>query len=148
MRKINNNICESAVPVVGGLQEGSIGLLPTGGLRQLSAVKLVHSLLDDAFAGGKHLTYIDGAFCRFHNTHWIAMSEPELGGAILHHLSAEASQSSQRTRALIREIIDLLRMRQATRPDRNRLVEPLPVINVANGELWIGVDGSVERRPP
>ena len=173
MRKIISDICESAVCAVDKLKDDSVGGVGTRGSHRLSAeakksicsiaamrhmaqsptiaaissVKLVHSLLDEAFAGGRHLAYIDGAFRRFISTHWIAMSEPELGGVILHHLPAEGSQGSQRTRAIIREVIDLLKMHQATGTDRSRLSEPLPIINVANGELWIRADGSVERRP-
>ena len=108
---------------------------------------LVRAVLDAAFAGGAHLAYTDGAFQRFQHTHWITLSADELGGIILRHLPPETGQVGRHLGAVIREIIDLLKMHRATGPDRARLAEPLPIINVANGELWIGLDGTVELRP-
>lgn len=109
----------------------------------------MQAVLDAAFAGGAHLAYTDGAFRRFTGTHWAPLSDAELGGVVLHRLSLEAStnRGGQRSRTIIREVIELLKMHRATGADRSRLDEPRPVINVANGELWISADGSVELRP-
>lgn len=114
---------------------------------RMSVIELVTTVLDVAFASGAHLTCNDGAFSRFIGTHWVALSDAELGGIILHHLPAQDSRVRQGARSVIREVIDVLKMRQATRTDRSHLDKPLPIINVANGELWITPDGSVERRP-
>lgn len=104
-------------------------------------------VLDNAFAGGAHLAYANGGFRRFSGTHWLTLSDAELGGVILQHLPTGAGRGRQGARATIREVTDLLKMHQATGPDRSHLNEPLPVINVANGELWIMPNGPVELRP-
>lgn len=103
-----------------------------------SSMDLLQAVLDAAFAGGAHLAYTDGAFRRFTGTHWAPLSDAELGGVVLHRLSLEASTNrvGQRSRTIIREVIELLKMHRATGADRSRLDEPRPVINVANGELW------------
>lgn len=113
----------------------------------LDALSIGQLVIDDIFARGAHLTCSDSGFLRFNGTHWIPLSEAELGGMVLRHLYVETGQGPQRPRAVTREVIELMKMRQATGPDRSRLNEPLPIINVANGELWITPDGSVERRP-
>lgn len=113
----------------------------------ISPVGLQEMVLDAAFAGGSHLTYTDGAFSVFDRTHWKPLREAALGGIILQHLSAARRVSGQRPRALIREVIDLLKMHRATGLNHPAHREPSPIINVANGELWILPDGAVELRP-
>ena len=111
------------------------------------AVGLMHIVLAAAYAGGRHLAYTDGAFQCFDHTHWRPLSEKELGREILTHLPSATNRGGRQARALIREVVDLLKMHRATGPDRARLDDPPPIINVANGELWVGPDGSVELRP-
>lgn len=111
------------------------------------AVSLMHIVIDATFKGGAHLAYTDGAFRRFDRTHWRPLSVEELGREILAHLPPAARLGGRQARTLVREVIDLLKMRQATGPDRSHLDEPLPVINFANGELWIDPEGLVELRP-
>ncbi|WP_156633816.1 DNA primase family protein [Methylobacterium sp. Leaf113] len=109
-------------------------------------VALMRDVLRKVYKGGSYLTYTDGVFRYFTGTQWTLLSDAQLGGVILHHLPAAAKWGGQRTRSSIREVIDLLKMHRATSPDLSRLNEPLPIINVANGELWIGENGSVELR--
>lgn len=111
------------------------------------AVSLMHFVLDAIYEGGAHLAYTDTSFWHFDRTHWGLLSEKELGREILAHLASAAKRGGRQARGLIREVIELLKMQQATGADRARLGDPLPVINVANGELWIGDDGSIELRP-
>ncbi|MCJ2065825.1 hypothetical protein MKK63_24420 [Methylobacterium sp. J-088] len=116
-------------------------------LETLDALSIGQLVVDDIFARGAYLTCTDSEFLRFSGTHWIPLSEAELGGMVLQHLHLGTGRGQQRPRAVTREVIELLKMRQATGTDRSRLNEPPPVINVANGELWITPDGSVECRP-
>ncbi|TXM64346.1 hypothetical protein FV226_26625 [Methylobacterium sp. WL12] len=111
------------------------------------AVSLVRIVLDAAYGGGAHLAYAGGAFRHFDRTHWKPLSKEKLGRSILNHLPSAANRGGRQARTIIQETVDLLKMHRATGPDRARLDDPLPIINVGNGELWIGVDGSVELRP-
>lgn len=111
------------------------------------AVSLMRVVLDADFEGGAHLACTDGVFRRFDRTHWRPLSVEELGRAILVHLPPGPNRGGRQARTQIREVVDLLKMQQATGPDRARLDDPLPILNVANAELWIRLDGSVELRP-
>ena len=111
------------------------------------APALMRQVLDADFDEGAHLEYTGDVFWHFRRTHWVKLSEKELGKVILKHLLAGPVQSGRRARAMVREVVDLIKWNRATEPDRSRLAEPLPVINAANGELWIREDGSVELRP-
>ena len=111
------------------------------------AVSLVRIVLDAAYGGGAHLAYAGGAFQHFDRTHWKPLSKEELGRSILNHLPSAANRGGRQARTLIQETVDLLKMHRATGPDSVRLNDPLPIVNVGNGELWIGVNGSVELRP-
>lgn len=104
---------------------------------------IMRSVLDAAFAGGVHLAYSDNSFRHFDGKRWSTLSEVELGRVILHHLPVDVSNAGRR----IREVSDLLKMHRAIGPSPSRFDEPLAIVNVANGELWIAPDGSVEHRP-
>ena len=106
---------------------------------------LMQWVLDADFAGGEHLEHSKDSFSYFTGTHWSALSDAELGGRIINHLPAGCGKRSN-MRATVREVIDLLKMQRATSKSTVHLDEPLPVINVANGELWVASNGTIELR--
>jgi P4 family phage/plasmid primase-like protien len=110
-----------------------------------STVNLSHLVLDSAFAGGEHLAYTDGAFRRFNRTHWASLSEEELGRIVLKHVGPEGTRR-QRTPSLIRDVIATLRHATASTASDEE-TDASPIINVANGELWVEKNGTVVLRP-
>lgn len=108
------------------------------------AINLTQIVLDAEFAEGMHLAYTNGAFRFFDRTHWTTLSEAELGHIILKHIR-RGSVLRQRSPLVIRDVIATLRHASAT-TTLNRVADARPIINVANGELWFGKDGT-ELRP-
>ncbi len=133
-------------PVVGAKRPASRSSRPAVSA-PITATDLLSKVLDAEFAGGAHLAYSDRELRRFNHTHWMKLSEEELGGLILQHLPVGPTKGAARSRATVREVVGLLKMHRATGADRSRLQEPLPIINVRNGELWINEDGSITLKP-
>ena len=107
---------------------------------------LVGNVLCTSFGGGSYLNYHDDTFQYFNGTHWVQMSDAQLGGIILSNGSLELCEEKASS-TTIREAIRLLKMICARDKVSTLHHEPPPVINVVNGELWILKDGSVELRP-
>ena len=110
------------------------------------SVSLANQVLNTNFGGGSHLAFCDEAFQHFEGSHWVELPETQLGGTILNSGLATAT-GRHRSSTTARETIALFKMMCARDPFATTLVEPPPVINVANGELWLAEDGSAELRP-
>lgn len=120
-----------------------VALTPVTGTHD--AISIAQIVLDAAFAGGAHIAYTGGTFRRFERTHWISLSEADLGGIVLKNI-ADKELRRQRTPALIRDVIATLRHATASSA-AGEVAEALPVINVRNGELWLDENGIVALRP-
>jgi hypothetical protein len=107
---------------------------------------LMRSVLDQWFAGGKHLMFApDGQFWEFDVKLWRPVSDAWIKGKILDAVQTGARQT---TASLVSQTLALLKAKLATKEDRlGFIAEPPPVINCANGEVWIAKDGSAELRP-
>jgi P4 family phage/plasmid primase-like protien len=118
----------------------------SAGNRSDAAEALMHSVLDQWFAGGKHLMFaLDGQFWEFGGKWWGPVSDAWIKGKVL---EAVQTGSHQTTASLVNQALALLKAKLAAKEDRlGFVVNPLPVINCANGEVWIAEDGSVELRP-
>ncbi|MCJ2052934.1 DUF5906 domain-containing protein [Methylobacterium sp. J-070] len=110
-----------------------------------SIVDLTQIVLDAEFAGGAHLTFTDGAFEWFGGTHWVRLSEEQLGRIVLPYILRGGS-TRQRVPAQIRELITILRHASAS-PVRDRETESPPIINMANCELWFDATGKTTPQP-
>jgi P4 family phage/plasmid primase-like protien len=107
---------------------------------------LMRSVLDQWFAGGKHLMFApDGQFWEFDVKLWRPVSDAWIKGKILDAVQTGANQT---TASLVSQTLALLKAKLAAKEDRlGFITNPPPVINCANGEVWIATDGSVELRP-
>ena len=121
---------------------------PTGS-RSDAAEALMHSVLDQWFAGGKHLVFaLDEQFWEFEVKQWRPVPDEWIKGKVLDVVQTSAVGSSQNTASLVNQALGLLKAKLAAKEDRLGFVAaPPPVINCANGEVWIAEDGSVELKP-
>jgi putative DNA primase/helicase len=105
--------------------------------------------LDRFFEGGKHLTVgTDGRFWNYDARLWGQVSDQWIEGRVLEAIEMKPVRTQQHTFSLVRQVRNLLHAKLACNEDQlTFLTEPAPVINCANGELWIGTDGAVELRP-
>lgn len=111
------------------------------------AEQVLQLVLDQHFLGGQHLIfYGDGQFWCFEGRKWAPFRCELLDQRVLatiqnvpHKLSSTSIVGQVRALAQAKRAVetDLLRFEGA----------PLPVINCANGELWIADDGAVDLRP-
>ena len=120
----------------------------SAGNRSDAAEALMHSVLDQWFAGGKHLVFgQDGQFWEFEVKFWRPVTDPWMRGKVLEAIQANAVNSGQNTASLVNQTVALLKAKLAVKEDRlSFAAEPSRVINCSNGELWINDDGSVELR--
>ena len=121
---------------------------PTLSQRGDAAETLVQVLLDRQFAGGKSLIFgTDGQFWHYSGKLWEPVPAKWIDGRILETLRTSPVQTSATSASLLRQARTLLEAKLAMKEDLFAFTaEPPPVINCANGELWIGPDGSVELR--
>jgi P4 family phage/plasmid primase-like protien len=105
-------------------------------------------MLDQHFAGGKHLMLsADGRFWHYDGRVWRPAEDQWICGKALKTIRANPIRG-QRTAPLLGQVLTLLKASLAANDnllDFN--VTPLPIINCANGELWLTADGGVELRP-
>jgi putative DNA primase/helicase len=113
-----------------------------------AAEGLMQVVLDRYFNGGKHLVRgSDGRFWHYDVRLWRVVTDEWVSGKILKILQANPVKG-QKTAPLLRQVITLLKAKLATEKDALAFVaNPRPIINCANGELWIGDDGEVRLRP-
>jgi P4 family phage/plasmid primase-like protien len=113
------------------------------------AEQVMRLVLDQRFAGGKYLLYAtDGQFWAYDGRKWSVLLAKSLERTVLEVIRGLPNRSGQGTAGLLKQVMTLLAASQAIDDDRlHFLSEPPPVINCANGELWIGEDGTVELQP-
>ena len=113
-----------------------------------AAEGLMHLVLDRYFRGGKHLMLsTDGRFWHYDGRLWRPVQDQWVAGKVLEIIQGNPVKN-QKTASVLSQVLTLLRAKLAVKDDLLGFVaEPAPVINCANGELWIAQDGSVELRP-
>ena len=123
----------------------SISRYPSAALSERgdAAETLLQVLLDRQFAGGKLLTFgTDGRFWHYSGKFWQPVPDQWIDGRILETLQTSPVQTSATSASLLRQARTLLEAKLAIKEDLFAFTaEPPPVINCANGELWIGPDG-------
>jgi putative DNA primase/helicase len=112
------------------------------------AEKVMHLVLDRHFGGGKHLLLgPEGRFWFYDIRLWRPIPDKWVSGKVLQVIQANP-MPGQNSASLINQTLTLLKAKLATKDDvLSYTAEPPPVINCANGEVWIADDGSVELRP-
>jgi putative DNA primase/helicase len=112
------------------------------------AYALAKRLLDDSFKGGAHLLRsVDGAYWVFNGSHWRATTD----AVVCKMLMAKAINSfagCANLQQLVGNAKKTLDHMQASDDDLMGFNDdPLPVVNCANGEVWLDKDGKAELRP-
>src|SRR5262249_52964831 len=75
------------------------------------------------------------------------VSDQWVSGKVLEAIQANPVKN-QKTASMLSQVLTLLKAKLAVKDDVLRFVDdPPPVINCANGELWIRPDGTVDLRP-
>jgi putative DNA primase/helicase len=112
-----------------------------------AAEQLMQLVLDRHFNGGKHLLLsTDGQFWHYDVRLWRVVPDQWVSGKVLEVIQGNPPKN-QKTASLLGQVLTLLKAKLAVKDDRLSFVaNPPPVINCANGELWIGPDGSLDLR--
>jgi putative DNA primase/helicase len=105
-------------------------------------------VLDRHFNGGKHLMLpTDGRFWHYDGRLWRVVQDQWVSGKVLEVIQSNPVKN-QKTASLLGQILTLLKAKLAVKDDvLSFVVKPPSVINCANGEVWIGPDGTVDLRP-
>jgi len=113
-----------------------------------AAERLMHLVLERNFSRGKHLMLCpDGRFWQYDVRLWRPVPDQWVSRMVLETIEANPVKK-QNTSSLIGQVLTVLRAKVAVKDDVLGFVaDPPPVINCANGEVWIADDGSVELRP-
>ena len=113
------------------------------------AEAVARTLLDQHFGGGRDLLFAsDGRFWRYDDKVWSPVSRNVIQRLALETMHTLDDGSWRNKAGLLKQVVTLLLSQTAVDDDRLRfLASPLPVINCANGELWINPDGTVELKP-
>jgi putative DNA primase/helicase len=112
-----------------------------------AAERLMQLVLVRNFGGGKHLMLcLDGRFWHYDERLWSAVPDQWISKMVLETIEANPVKN-QNTSSLMGQVLTVLKAKVAVRDDVLGFVaDPAPVINCANGELWIAEDGNVELR--
>jgi hypothetical protein len=112
-----------------------------------AAEQLMQLVLDRHFNGGNHLMLsTDCQFWHYDARLWRVVQDQWVSGKVLEIIQANPVKQ-QKTASLLSQVLTLLNAKLAVKDDALSFVaNPPPVINCANGEVWIGPDGSVELR--
>ena len=107
---------------------------------------LSNTVIETVFKKGKHIiTEPNGQIWAFHKTHWKLMSDEYLGKIVYGVLDILKSktQIDGNEVTFVQNAVRAIRMRSATLVSRLfNLDRYLPVVNCANGEVWINRDGT------
>lgn len=127
------------------LAKQNAGLVP--GDAGLAVARQVRS---EAFSDGKHvLRSPDGRFFRFATTHWVQISDDHIRKLIFNaanHAFASSGEPSLQT--LVNKAVACFKDMLGVDESIGDFPDDIDaIINVLNGELWIGLDGSVKVRP-
>jgi P4 family phage/plasmid primase-like protien len=111
------------------------------------AERLMQLVLERSFSRGKHLMLgTDGRFWHYDVRLWRPVSDQWVSKMILETIQANPVKK-QNTAPLMGQVLTVLKAKVAVKDDVLGFVaDPPPVINCANGELWIAEDGSVDLR--
>lgn len=109
---------------------------------------LAQGIVDQHFAGGAHLIYAqDGQFWAYNGRLWAPVGVDVIRQHAL-LLWKQLPKPKPSADTAMRQALSVLSAQVAVADDRLRFSgEPLPVINCANGELWIDPLGTLELRP-
>jgi putative DNA primase/helicase len=113
-----------------------------------AAERLMQLVLERNFNRGKHLMLCpDGRSWHYDVRLWRPVPDQWVSKIILEAIQVNPVKK-QNTASLISQVLTVLRAKVAIKDDVLGFVaDPAPVINAANGEIWIAADGSVELRP-
>ena len=111
------------------------------------AERLMQLVLERSFSRGKHLILgTDGRFWHYDIRLWRPVSDQWVSKIILETIQANPVKK-QNTASLITQVLTVLRAKVAVKDDVLGFVaDPSPVIDAANGEIWLADDGNVELR--
>lgn len=114
---------------------------------QDQSYRLAQIVLNEYFEGGKHLLFApDGRFYIYGKTHWIPLPDAYLGKVLIQE-AKEAFPAAKSLSSLINNAKSLLAPLQTADESQWFGEDPLPVVNCANGEVWIDKTGKSELRP-
>jgi putative DNA primase/helicase len=114
--------------------------LETGDL----AAAVAKTTLDRYFKGGVHLLAHDGHFFQYERTEWRSITDDQLKKVVLETLDDVPKDKVRRTAAMMNDVTDILRARQAAGADPfHEIGTPPAIINCLNGELHLGATGNV-----
>jgi len=113
------------------------------------ALEVANMALGQFWCDGLHLIRaIDKSFWAFTGTHWRRWTDEQIKNRLLEVIKAIVDPEERDFNTTLTASFNLLIAACAISTDVLRLTEePPPVINCANGELWIAEDASVELRP-
>jgi P4 family phage/plasmid primase-like protien len=113
-----------------------------------AAEHLMRLALERHFAGGKHLMLsTDNRFWLYDKGVWRVVPDQWVARKVLRVIEANPLKN-QKSASLLDQVLKLVKAKLAVKEDVLSFVEdPPPVINCANGEVWIGPDGTVKLRP-
>ena len=113
-----------------------------------AAEQLMQLVLDRHFNGGKHLMLsTDRQFWHYDVRLWRVVPDHWVSGKVLETIK-DNPVKNQKTASLLGQVLTLLKAELAVKDDALSFVaNPPPVINCANGEVWITPDGSPDLRP-
>ena len=111
------------------------------------AERLMQLVLERNFNRGKHLMLgTDGRFWHYDIQLWRPVSDQWVSRMVLETIEANPVKK-QNTASLIGQVLTVLKAKVAVKDDVLGFVaDPPPVINAANGEIWIADDGSADLR--
>ena len=109
--------------------------------------RVADHVLQQFYAGGKHLVSLDGVFMAYNAGVWGPLGRPMLEQRILEVLTLLPQVGTVKQATFAHEVADLLFVLQAQDTDLfRRQSDPSAVINCKNCELWFSEDGDVEPR--
>jgi hypothetical protein len=109
--------------------------------------RVAEQVLQQFYAGGKHLLALDGELMGYAKGIWRPLGRQILEQRILEVLPSIPEVGQAKHATIKREVVDLLLTMQAREDDPfRRRSDPLPVINCLNCELWYSDDGEVQQR--
>src|SRR5271166_3807596 len=144
----NNERCDPPLDKdeVAGIAR-SVSKYPAGSEPRDEGQKVAQALLEAEFSGGLWLRYeADGHFWSWVNSNWAVIPDKILQQKILTFVNSEFP-SNKSAKTLVGEVFGLLQILQARGDDSLHFASVPPnVVNVANFELWLHDDGTVEAR--
>jgi len=113
-----------------------------------AAEQLMQLVLDRHFNGGNHLMLsTDSRFWQYDGRLWRDVPDQWVSRQVLETIK-DNPVKNQKTASLLGQVLTLVKAKLAVKDDALSFVaNPPPVINCANGEVWIGPDGTVDLRP-